>query len=161
MVLLDSRAGLHDIAAVVLTQLADLNLLFGSDNRQTWSGYGMLFRQWRDARVATVMRDRLKTVAALVPSDAIGYLQSFRDHAQTCFADFLYDDAAAGDGEAYNPAPDDVDAPHYPIPVHFVGELVGLDSDTHGSWHSSELVTAAYRDFLDAATSLILGGTDA
>lgn len=160
VVLLDSRAGLHDIAAVALTQLADLNLLFAADNRQTWSGYGMLFTQWRDAGRATVIRDRLKIIAALVPADASGYLQSFQDRAQMCFADFLYDNAAAGDGEAYNPAPDDDDAPHYPIPVHFVGELVGLDSDTRGHWHSSELVTAAYRDFLVATTSLILGGTD-
>jgi len=160
VVLLDSRAGLHDIAAVAITQLADLNLLFAADNRQTWSGYSMLFTQWRDAGIATVMRDRLKAVAALVPADAAGYLQSFRDHAQSCFADFLYDDATAGDGDAYNPPPNDVDAPHYPIPIHFVGELVGLDSDARESWHRSELVTAAYRDFLGATTSLICGGTD-
>ena len=63
--------------------------------------------EWRGDLAVTVMRDRLKAVAALVPADTAGYLQSFRDHAQSCFADFLYDDATAGDGDAYNPPPDD------------------------------------------------------
>lgn len=159
VVLLDSRAGLHDIAAVALTQLADLSLLFAADNRQTWSGYSMLFAQWRNAHLATTIRDRLRVVSALTPANTSGYLRTFRDNAQACFAD-LYDDAAPGDDGAFNPAPDDEDAPHSPIPIHFVGELVGLDSDSRSSWYDSELVEAAYRDFLDAATSLIVGDTN-
>jgi hypothetical protein len=39
VVLLDSRAGIHDIAAIVITQLADLSLLFALDSSQTWNGY--------------------------------------------------------------------------------------------------------------------------
>lgn len=157
VVLLDSRAGLHDIAAVVLTQLVDLSFLFAADNRQTWTGYSMLFSQWREAQVATVLRERLRMVSALTPANTDEYLRSFRDHAQSCFSDHLYDDAAAGDTDAFNPAPDDEDAPHSPLPIHFIGELVGLDSDSQSNWYDSELVAAAYRDFLDAATSLIGG----
>lgn len=46
VVLLDSRAGIHDVAAVAITQLSDLSLLFATDNPQTWTGYRDLFRQW-------------------------------------------------------------------------------------------------------------------
>lgn len=157
VVLLDSRAGLHDIAAVALTQLADLSLLFAADNRQTWNGYSMLFSQWREAGIATLLRERLRVVSALTPTNADEYLRSFSDNAQSCFSDYLYDDAAAGDTDAFNPAPDDEDAPHSPVPIHFLGELIGLDGDSRPSWHDSDLVAAAYQDFLAVATSLIVG----
>lgn len=43
VVLIDSRSGIHDIAAVAITQLSSLALLFATDTPQTWQGYGELF----------------------------------------------------------------------------------------------------------------------
>jgi cellulose biosynthesis protein BcsQ len=44
MVLLDSRAGLHDIAATLLVRVpAALRLLFSTNSPQTWLGYRQLF----------------------------------------------------------------------------------------------------------------------
>ena len=43
VVLLDSRAGIHDVAAVAITQLSTLALLFATDSPQTWQGYRALF----------------------------------------------------------------------------------------------------------------------
>lgn len=43
VVLIDSRAGLHDLAAVSIAILADTALLFATDGAQTWKGYEQLF----------------------------------------------------------------------------------------------------------------------
>lgn len=161
VVLLDSRAGIHDVAAVALTQLSDMSLLFASDNVQTWTGYRDLFTQWGASGAAALIRDRLRMVASMVPSAGTDeYLQRFRDHAQACFAETLYEDASADDVDAYNPAPDDEGAPHFPLPISFVGELVGLDAAAGDSWHESDLVRAAFREFLDRSVELLIEGDD-
>lgn len=100
-------------------------------------------------------------VAALVPP--VGreeYLHRFRDHAQTCFATTLYDDVGGDDPEVgtdelYNPAPEDVSAPHFPIPVLFSADLVGRDLAATPRWH--EIDTDAHREFVTGVTELIDG----
>jgi MinD-like ATPase involved in chromosome partitioning or flagellar assembly len=160
VVLLDSRAGMHDIAAVTLTQLSSVSLLFAMNNPQTWAGYAALFRQWgRTPELAQTMRERLRMVAAFVPQGDDGsYLARFRDRAQACFADALYENASGDDPDAYNPSPADETAPHYPLPVLFTSELVSLDQLSRRGWHASPLVQAAYAQFLHGAEQLILGG---
>lgn len=161
VVLLDSRAGIHDVAAIALTQLGDLCLLFATDNAQTWIGYRDLFSQWRTAGAAAIIRERLRMVASMVPPGSTSeYLASFRDNSQACFADTLYDDAAAGDIEAFNPAPEDDDAPHSPLPILFSTELVGLDPRGRSGWHESDFVVAAFREFLDQVVPLVIGVDD-
>lgn len=160
VVLLDSRAGIHDIAAVAITQLSTLSLLFAMDNPQTWAGYLSLFKRWAQRpKQANRMRERLKIVASFVPArNADSYLAGFRDRAQSCFAEALYDDAASDDPEAFNPGPDDYDAPHSPLPILFTSELVGLNPATSPEWPEQEFVKAAYRKFLEGAVELIVEG---
>lgn len=159
VVLLDSRAGIHDVAAVAITQLSDLSLLFGIDNAQTWNGYRELFRQWNaDPQATRDVRGRLKMVAATVPAateDA--YLAAFRDQAQLLFSEFLYDQADAADTEAFNPPLSDSEAPHAPLPILFSTDLVGLDSSSGTDWLHQEFVTAAFGEFVRGASGLILG----
>jgi hypothetical protein len=159
VVLLDSRAGLHDIAAAAITELSDLSLLFAADNAQTWSGYRSLFAQWGvNPGLATTIRERLRMVASLVPdASSAEYLATFRDHSQACFADTLYDDASPDDPYAYNPSPEDSDAPHSPVPILFSAELVSLDASSNRGWHTTDLVAAAYEQFVGEATRLIFG----
>ena len=163
LVLLDSRAGIHDIAAVAMTQLSEVSLLFAADTGPTWAGYRALFQQWMlDPERARTIRERLRMVAALVPSSSRDrYLESFRDHSQACFADTLYDDVLPGsedrDGEGFNPAPGDDDAPHSPLPILFTSELVGLDHANRRDWSRSAFVQSAYGEFLHGATLLVLG----
>ncbi|WP_260476015.1 KGGVGR-motif variant AAA ATPase [Streptomyces sp. WAC 06783] len=173
VVLLDSRAGIHDIAAVAISRLCDLALLFASDNTQTWKGYRDLFTAWRDAGQAVAVRERLRMVASMVPDSPDHpldtYLESFRDHAWSCFS-ILYDDLPAdapSDGgdrlwqdklPVFNPSPEDDSAPHSPIPILFTLELVGLDAINTPGWDERAFVRAAYDAFLDTATRLILEG---
>jgi hypothetical protein len=146
-VLIDSRAGIHDIAAIAITQLADVSLLFATDSAPTWHGYGQLFRQWRQVpEQARLIRARLQMVASLVPRERReAYLEQFRDHSQSCFAASLYDDVPGGgdfnaDEDLYNPAPpapDDESAPHFPLPILFIPELVGMDLADRPGWQKS------------------------
>jgi hypothetical protein len=158
--LLDSRAGIHDIAAIAITQLAQDSLLFAIDSPANWNGYRELFRQWGQVPArARAIRDRLHMVAAMVPRDRRdAYLEEFRDHAQSCFAATLYDDVLSGMDEAvaeFNFAPDDEDAPHNPLPIYFAPDLVALDASARRNWH--EIDPGAYTAFLEGATVLIAG----
>jgi cellulose biosynthesis protein BcsQ len=94
VVLIDSRAGLHDLAAVSITSLADTALLFATDSAQTWLGYRQLFTHWqRRPEVASHVRDRLAMVRALTPrSDREGGVRRFQRQAYELFAETLYDD---------------------------------------------------------------------
>ena len=129
VVLIDSRAGLHDLAAVSITILADTALLFATDSAQTWMGYRQLFAHWqRRPDVVTHVRDRLAIVRALTPkTDREGGVRRFQREAYELFAETLYDEippvaedgAAAGADEAdyFNPSEVDEAAPHFPILV--------------------------------------------
>ncbi|MBO1419147.1 KGGVGR-motif variant AAA ATPase [Streptomyces sp. FH025] len=157
VVLLDSRAGIHDIAAVTISRLCDLALLFGSDNGQTWAGYRDLFSAWLSSGQAKEIREKLRMVASMVPgADGPAYLETFRDHAWECFS-VLYDDLIDGD-TGFNPSPEDKSAPHSPIPILFAVELVGLDAVSTPGWDGHPLVGAAYDAFLETATNLMIEG---
>lgn len=129
VVLIDSRAGLHDLAAVSITSLADTALLFATDSAQTWLGYRQLFTHWqRRPEVASHVRDRLAMVRALTPrSDREGGVRRFQRQAYELFAETLYDDipreASGTDAERtdvveyFHPSEQDEAAPHFPILV--------------------------------------------
>lgn len=165
VVLLDSRSGIHDIAAVAITQLSTLALLFATDDPQTWRGYGDLFRRWATRlprQDRSDLRQRVQMVAAMVPPrDIDGYLAGFIDRAQACFAETLYDDVITASAEAFNFAPQDMEAPHYPLPIQLSADLIGVVPGVDPAWNTAGSVNFAYREFLEGATRLILEDTDA
>lgn len=129
VVLIDSRAGLHDVAAISITSLADTALLFATDSAQNWLGYAQLFAHWQHRpTVCAQVRERLAIVQALAPkSDREGRSKAFLNHAYELFSSTLYDEIAppAKDSttpsmqpiDLYNPAMEDEAAPHFPIRV--------------------------------------------
>lgn len=125
VVLIDSRAGLHDLAAVAITSLADTALLFATDGSQSWQGYRQLFSHWQQRpEIARRVRERLAIVRALTPTThrEAGVLR-FQQRAYALFAETLYDEIPAGvvqgsvDGDEalFHPAETDDSAPHRPI----------------------------------------------
>ncbi|MGV4885616.1 KGGVGR-motif variant AAA ATPase [Streptomyces viridosporus] len=166
VVLLDSRAGIHDIAAITLTQLSGLALLFAVNNPSTWEGYRMMFRQWaqRPDR-ASELRGRLRIVAAMFHSAGDAKrLGALRDQAYETFSELLYDDVEPDavddllDPDAppvFHPAPLDSDAPHAPIPILFGNDLVGLDPYRGRDWLEMPFIEAAYARFLAALDRLV------
>lgn len=164
VVLLDSRAGMHDIAAVTLTHLSGLALLFAVDNPSTWEGYRMLFTQWHQRpALARELRERLRIVAAMFHSAGDAKrLPALRDRAQELFADTLYDqldtDEDGTDDESdepYHPPLEDDGAPHAPVPILFGNDLVGLDPLRSRDWPELPFVEAAYRTFTTTVERLL------
>ncbi|MBK6725900.1 MAG: hypothetical protein IPG63_01360 [Xanthomonadales bacterium] len=123
VVLIDSRAGLHDLAAAAITGMADTALLFATDSPQTWLGYRQLFTHWqRRPEVVRRVRERLAIVRALTPrSDREGGVKRFQDKAYELFAETLYDAippaTSASIVDYFHPIETDQSAPHFPILV--------------------------------------------
>ncbi|BCU05420.1 ParA family protein [Allochromatium tepidum] len=149
VVLIDSRAGIDEVASTCVTDLgANLVLLFALEGDQTWNGYRLLFDYWRQTRVAEAMRERLQIVAALVPElERVAYLSGLREHAYGIFVYSLYDEIAPPSTEAIGPTPDgsqrwrvgelvegwsfdeaDTGAPHHPWVVYWHRSFAGLRS---------------------------------
>ncbi len=124
LVLIDSRAGLHDVAAVAISRLATLALLFATDSEHSWQGYGQLFKHWNQhPDVLRSIRERLAIVQALFPeSDQAKRAEHFLQRSYELFSEHLYDDIEPGDDtsrDAFSFQPDAEDAPHYPLRVRW------------------------------------------
>ena len=160
IVLLESRSGLHDIAAATVTDLNAQVLLFAIDSENTWTDYDILFRHWQDRGLATRIRERLSIVSALTPEiDAERYLRDFRERSWDLFRDRLYDDAApsAVPGDEFSFALEDEDAPHHPIAIHWTR---GLAAGASLRDLERTTVEQAYTQFLKRFDRLIDAGND-
>lgn len=158
IVLLDCRAGIHDIAGSVLTSIADLGLVFASNSAQTWAGYSDIFRQWavRPA-VARRLRERLQLVAALVDDgSSAATLASIRDRGYALFS-AIYDELPAGEiaDDAFSPLLNDEFAPHSPVPITFVGELRSMTPARLAEGLDSPALRIGFEKFTAAVARLI------
>lgn len=141
VVLLDSRAGLHDIAAFVVTRLRAQSLLFGVATEQTWQDYRLLFDDWRNHPELETFRDNLQMVAALVPeTEREAYMQRYLEASYGLFANTLYEqdeqgeprdprepEEPGGDLDAFNFNLRDETAPHYPLVLYWSRALQEFD----------------------------------
>ena len=155
IVLLESRSGLHDIAAATVTDLDVQVLLFATDSDSNWTDYGILFHHWQSHGLASSIRDRLSIVSALTPElDTERYLLRFRQKAWDLFREHLYDDAnaSADSGEAFSFDLDDERAPHDPIAVHWTR---GLAPGTSLRDLEQTTVDQAYARFLGRFDRLV------
>ena len=163
VVLLDSRAGLHDIGAAVVTQLGAEAFLFARDEPQSWKAYRLLFEHLaKSAGLRFGMPDddlrwRLKMVAAQVDKTE-GAIANWIDASYDTWS-LLYDDDAKATEE--NPAltfvRDDPSAPHHPLTIYYDGSLRSralVDFAQRPPW---PVVEAAFGEFLAGATTRLLG----
>lgn len=172
VVLLDARAGLHDIGAAAVTQLGAEVFIFARDEPQSWQAYRFLFQHLARAggvEYGTPDRDlrwRMKMVAAQLDKTE-GALASWLEASYETWS-ALYDEepTTGDDGEgiprsddlpAQTFARDDADAPHFPMPVYFDSGLrsVGLAgrAEQRPPW---SVVEAAFGAFLAGATARLL-----
>ena len=128
VILIDSRAGIDEVAAACVTDLgAHTILMFAIQGQQTWTGYRALFSHWQQRGVITKIRGRLQLVAGLVPDDErrLEYLAALRADAYSLFAD-TYDEVEPGAISEWNFEEDDDNAPHTPLPVRWSRGWYGL-----------------------------------
>lgn len=131
VVLIDSRNGLHDVAAAVVAHLQAHVLLFATHSIANWVGYRLLFDHWRTYNVIQQIRHRLSIVAGLVqPDRAKEYLAGFQERAWDLFRETLYDEVPPGepDMDAFSFDLLDKDAPHTPMPIYWNPGLASLSS---------------------------------
>jgi len=162
-ILLDSRAGLHDIGAAVVTQLGAEVFLFARDEPQGWQAYRLLFEHLLRSRGLQFgmpdddLRWHLKMVAAQVEKRE-GAVASWLEASYDVWS-ALYDD----EGKATEGAPaqtfvrDDPNAPHHPLTIYHDAGLrsVGLvETSQRPPW---PVVEAAFGEFLVGATERLLG----
>ncbi len=135
VILIDSRAGIDEVASACVTELgAKLILLFALEGRQTWTGYHILFEHWRRHGVANNIRESLQIVGALLPETGRDdYVSGLQDNAYDLFADTLYDSIPAGEiiGDHFHFEAADAAAPHYPWGLKWHRSFAGLRS-LHG-----------------------------
>lgn len=156
IVLLESRSGLHDIAASTVTDLGAEVLLFAMDSESHWTDYNIIFGHWQRHELATTIRERLSMVSALTPElGTAQYLQGFRERSWSLFEE-LYDEVSAFDGLAGDFSFDlnDEEAPHYPLPIHWTRGLAAGTS-LHELENSQTTVTQAYQTFLSRFDELV------
>jgi len=158
VVLLESRSGLHDIAAATVTDLDAEVLLFASDSDSTWTDYDILFHHWNSQGLATQIRERLSIVSALTPArERAAYVSRFRSTAWDLFREHLYDALPGGEesGDAFSFDLDETDAPHAPLEIDWTVELAAGASLRN---LNDAAVEAAYGRFLKPFEERILRG---
>lgn len=133
VILIDSRAGIDEVAASCIADLgAALVLLFAIDGEQTWSGYRVLLQHWNRAGQAQAIRERLQVVGAMIPDDEgrIEYFEGLRERAWSTFADELYDPIPPGESTAERFSYEEADesAQHYPWPIRWNRGFASLRS---------------------------------
>lgn len=132
IVLIDSRAGLHDVAAVAISSLASVALLFATDAPQNWQGYRQLFNHWHQRpEVLRQVRNRIVMVQALFPeNDQVERASRFVQNAWDIFSELIYD-ALEPDVEtptdAFSFDLHNEDGPHFPMRVRWNARFQEFD----------------------------------
>jgi len=159
VVLLDSRAGLHDIAAVTVTRMNATGLLFAVDTAQTWQAYRALFQAWQTHfDRAQGFRENLKMVASQIPeTDTDAYLESFQQRSYRLFSDHLYMETQGRDLSEFNFDPDDLAAPHIPLPIHWSRVFQQFDPVHRPAAVTEEQLRVAFGDFVRGVALLAFG----
>lgn len=132
IVLIDSRAGLHDVAAVTIGSLATVALLFATDSPQNWQGYRQLFRHWQQRPdVLRQVRERMVMVQALFPeADQAERARSFVQNAWALFSELVYDQLEPGaevSEDAFSFDLHNEEAPHFPLRVRWNARFQEFD----------------------------------
>ncbi|MBM3737745.1 MAG: ParA family protein [Acidobacteria bacterium] len=165
-VLIDSRAGMHDLAAVSVTSVASTALLFATGSPPGWQGYRSLFAHWQSRpSVARMVRERLKMVSALFPeSNQAARAHTFLEQSYSLFLDTLYDEDRSGsiDTGLFTFGMDDSDAPHYPLRIKWNSRFQEFDplQIPLGLFDDDE-IRGTFGQFSDGVEQLIqAGGSD-
>ena len=164
IVLIDSRAGLHDLAAISIATLADLALLFATDSEQTWQGYAQLFAHWQQRPyVLRGVRERLWMVRAMFPeTEQKERFQHFLERSYDLFSNNLYDEIDPADvapDAAFSYALDNDSAPHFPLTVRWNARFMEFDplaEKDRGGIDATD-IELAFGPFADRVQSILFG----
>jgi hypothetical protein len=163
VVLIDSRAGLSELAAPAILGLGASVLLFGTAQRQTIQGYAALFAalKWlalRDRAAGESAEWRLLFKAVHAKSSLNDKTAArYRDNLYDLFAENLYDeeDLQQDNPDAVNFGMDDKNSPHWPLTIPFHQNFLDFDPLQSPGQLQAEFYEQAYRPFLNGIDTLI------
>jgi hypothetical protein len=166
VVLIDSRAGLHDDAAAVVTRLGAMAFLFAVNTAQTWHAYEILFKHWRDNPGIREIRQNLKMVSSMIPPKYRDeYEKEFREASYGLFQRHMYDETPTSKDEtpaderaAFNFDVKQEAAPHFPFGVYWNEALQAFDPVRRPGATPDDQVDSAYGGFV-RGTAALLGVT--
>ncbi|MFM9965131.1 MAG: tyrosine-protein kinase family protein [Planctomycetaceae bacterium] len=117
-VLIDSRAGLHDLGGLSLSGIAHWHVLFGLNSDQSWQGLSLAVSHLGKQEVLAGNPQRDCTlVQAMTPFPQAGREQAvatFKSQAYEVFSNLYYDDAQSPNAVWPVPDSEDPDQPHSP-----------------------------------------------
>jgi hypothetical protein len=159
VVLIDSRAGLAELAAPAVTGLGATVLLFGTAQKQTIEGYRALF----SALQLLAQRDRMRGHSgewrmALRPVYSKASLDRetgdrFQDDLYELYSEHLYDaeDDTEGDTqlESLRFVRDEINAPHRPLVIPFNQAFVAFDPARVQGQLSAHFYEQSFRPFIN------------
>jgi len=163
VVLIDSRAGLSELAAPGILGLGANVLLFGTAQRQTIHGYAALFaglkllaERDRAAGRGAEWRFLFKAVHAKATLDD-STASRYRDDLYDLFAENLYDedDLQQAESNAFSFDIDDENAPHWPLTISFTQNLIDFDPVRAPNQLHAAFYDQAFRPFLNGIDSII------
>lgn len=137
IVLIDSRAGIDEIASACVTDLgARCIYLFALDGLQTWTGYRLLFQHWLQHGVTQKIREQVQLVGAMMPTwhDQIWQAkEELNEQSFNLFLESLYDEQPASindfeDLYPFNFALEDSNAPHFPLFIPWNQSFAAIQS---------------------------------
>jgi cellulose biosynthesis protein BcsQ len=137
-VLLDVRAGLHDLGGITLAGLSHLELIFAVHSPQSWAGLELVL-----AHLGRLRADWVKLVHAMVPPARLG-----GDDLHRAFLQKAYDVCSGAYYEAEKiPGEQDPDAAHSAYVLPFREALLALD-DARAA--RADLLSDEHRVFCEA-----------
>lgn len=164
-VLIDSRAGLAELAAPAVIGLGATVLLFGTAQTQTIEGYRALFAALqllaqRDAALGRSAEWRL----ALRPVYAKASLNAqaserFQDEIYELYSEYLYDaepeDGAGDQLVSLRFTQQDTSAPHTPLIIPFNPAFVDFDPSRQPTQLTAAFYEQSFRPFVDAIDRIL------
>jgi hypothetical protein len=137
IVLIDSRAGIDEIASACVTDLgANIIYLFALDGLQTWTGYRLLFQHWLQHGVTQKIREQFQLVGALMPTwyDQPQQAEAeLKEQSYNLFLESLYDEQPAAiktfdDLYPFSFALEDSNGPHFPLFIPWNQSFAAIQS---------------------------------
>jgi hypothetical protein len=167
VVLIDSRAGLAELAAPAMLGLSAVVLLFGTAQIQTVNGYRALFsalrllaKRDREQLREPNWRLKLKAVHAKATlSESV--LARHRDNLYDLFAEELYDeDRGIQELADVSFGIDEPDAPHWPLVIPFNQAFIDWDPVRDPGQLTQSFYEQTFRSFLNGLDTVIQAASD-
>jgi len=164
VVLIDCRAGLHDLSAGSIVRITDESFLFIVDTPQSWEGYHMLFSHWNQCpALLAKIRDKLNVVHAMVPEK--DRRAKFLEKSYLLFAETVYEQSdpsrdSLDEDVPHNFDEDAQEAPHYPIGVFWNSSLSEFDVHSFENKSIRDAVELTYKLIFEKVQQTIQGYTN-